>query len=215
MKRFVFLLPVLTLLAASPTRAQTAGEVLTMQAPPKSGVVVAVNDNDVEQEPVQARWLAGAADTDKRGVSQIFTWASAQRLSHVGLKLDNYEHKLNRGIVAEQDWEIDIEELDPEFQVKATVATVPFRLTPQNSRLGTYLVVKLPVPLKLRSKGLYGLHLRPVSPTELQRIYIARTARGMAQIGALGNQTHGNRLGRYGASGGDHQYDIVCFLAGE
>lgn len=215
MNRFVFLFPLLSWLVAVPLRAQTPAEVQTLAAAPQSGLVVAVNDNDTEQEPVQARWLAGAAESDKRGVSQVFTWSSSQRLALVGVKLDNYEHPLNRGVVGTQDWVVDVEELDLEFHVKAAVASVPFTITPQNTRFGSYLAIKLPVPLKLRPKGVYGLHLRPAAPAEFQRLYVARTARGMAQIGGLGNQTHGNRLGRYGSAGGDHQYDLVCFLVGE
>lgn len=215
MNRLVVLLPVLSWLVASPLRAQTPAEVQMMPTAPQSGVVVAVTDNDVEQEPVQARWLAGGADTDKRGLSQVFTWPSSRRLSLIGLKLDNYEHPLNRGIVAEQAWEIDIEELDAEFQVKGVVASIPFVITPRNAKFGNYLVIKPPVPLKLRPKGLYGFHLRPAATVDFQRLYLARTARGMAQIGGLGNQTNGNRLGRYGSAGGGYQYDLVCFLADE
>jgi hypothetical protein len=190
-----------------------------ISSPPASSLALEVNATDNELEPVQARWMNGAtADevgTDKRGVTQMFTWPSAKRLTAVGLKADDFDHKLNKGVIAPQDWLFEIHEIDAEGNVGTQVAALQFKLVPPNYKIGQYLVIKPTKPITLKSGNRYGFHLRPESVVDYQRLYFSRTARGAPQLGGVGNQTHGQALKRYSIAPGDYQYDLVFFLSHE
>jgi hypothetical protein len=187
-----------------------------LAAPQTSLVALAVSDGATELEPVQARWMNGGssdeAATDKRGVSQMFTWTSSKRLTAIGLKTDGFEHKLNTGVIAPQDWVIEIQEIDAERSAGTKVATLQFTLHPRSYKVGQYLLIKPVAPVALKSGKRYGFHLMPKTVVDFQRLYFARTAQGSAELGGGANQTHGDTLQRYGVAPGEYQYDLVFFL---
>lgn len=184
--------------------------------PPSSGVVVEVTAENTELEPVQARWMTTDNPANaKRGVSQVFSWTSPAGLALIGLKLDAFDHPLNKGLIAPQKWALDIQELDEARRVKADVISLQCEITPGKYKPGKYLVIRPAHPVRLRQGGRYGFCLRPLSTVDYQRFYLSRTAKGAPQIGGLGNQTGGEPVKAYHAAQGEYQYDLVFFLAHE
>lgn len=220
MKRFLYSLSLVLMSwsGASPVNADPA-MASSISAPPAASLEFEVMASNMEFEPVQARWMngpnPGEDGADKRGVTQMFTWPSTKRLTSIGLRADDFDHKLNRGVIAPQDWLLEIHEIDADGNVVTGVAAWHFKLTSQNYKIGQYLVIKPLTPVVLRSGRRYGFHLKPESVVDYQRLYFSRTARGAPQIGGTGNQTNGQVLQRYSAAPGDYQYDLVFFLSHE
>ncbi|PTY00612.1 hypothetical protein DB345_00475 [Spartobacteria bacterium LR76] len=205
------------------TAALPAAEITVTSAPEASENNVAVSNIDqaTEFEPVQARWRNWDAKetgkpeaTDRRGVSQMFTWPTTQGLKSLGLRTDAFEHALNRGIVSPQKWAIDIQKLNESGDVVDTVATLPVQLNPGDYRRGEYLVFTFTPAINLVEGGRYGFHLRPESIVDGQRLYFSRTAAGSAQkLGGGAVQTPGTKLTRYHQQSGEgQQYDLIFFL---
>lgn len=213
-------------LLACAAAALPAAEITVTSAPEaaESNVAVSNIDQATEFEPVQARWRNWDAKetgkpeaTDRRGVSQMFTWPSTQGLKKLGLRADAFEHALNRGIISPQKWAIDIQRLNEQGDVAETVVTLPVQLNPGDYRRGEYLVFDFTPALNLLEGGRYGFHLRPESIVDGQRLYFSRTAAGSTQkLGGGAVQTPGGKLTRYHQQSGEgQQYDLIFFLSHE
>jgi len=191
---------------------------------PDGEAAVSNVEQATEFEPVQARWRNWDAKetgkpeaTDRRGISQMFTWPSTQGLKELGLRADAFEHPLNRGVVSPQKWAIDIQRLNEQGEVVDTVATLPVQLNPGDYRRGEYLVFDFSPAIKLMEGGRYGFHLRPESIVDGQRLYFSRTAAGSTpKLGGGAVQTPGGKLTRYHQQSGEgQQYDLIFFLSHE
>lgn len=211
---------------AGTVAALPAAEITISSAPEVSDSNVAVSNIEqaTEFEPVQARWRNWDAKetgrpeaTDRRGVSQMFTWPSTQGLKKLGLRADSFEHALNRGIISPQKWAIDIQRLNEQGEVIDTVATLPVEMNPGDYRRGEYLVFDFSPAINLMEGGRYGFHLRPESIVDGQRLYFSRTTASSTQkLGGGAVQTPGSKLNRYHQQSGDgQQYDLIFFLSHE
>ena len=196
-----------------------AQEISTLYEIPKTGVNIVQELSEETKSNVKTGSARFVTPTEHRGISQTFIWNVESPLEGIGIKIASDEkHRFS----SPQNYEVDVQELTDTYSgrsVKATIASVPFFLTPDAVVNDAYLYLRFLKPLSLEKGKAYGFHLRPTEVNPGNWLFVFINGKGAGghpsdPIG-VGSQTsgepykEGDRYGKDPAERGE--FDLTFF----
>ncbi len=195
-----------------------AQEISTLNEIPNTGVNITQEfsgETKANAKIISARFVT---PTERRGLSQTFTWNVESPLTGIGVKIAPDEKKR---FSTPQNYIVDVQELTDthsDRSVKATIASVPFLLTPDSVVTDAYLYLRFLKPLSLEKGRAYGFHLRPmeVNPKNWLFVFINGEDAGghPGYSGGVGSHTPGEFYkegDRYGKEPVGRRLDLTFF----